>query len=106
MRSSKMTLGALLVCGFCLAPPGNAQDQKMSAISQSIIRAVQAQEPGWALEDPQAKDDELLHRWKHGDEDLVITIDRVSSVEEVTAMLNAVPRQLAVSAMPQRRTDI
>ena len=78
----------------------------MSAISQSIIRAVRAQEPGWALEDPQAKDDELLHRWKHGDEDLVITIDRVSSVEEVTSELDAVPRKLAGSAMPQRRTDI
>lgn len=106
MRSSKTTLGALLVCGFCLAASVNAQEQEMSALSQSIITAVQAQEPGWAIEDPEAKADELLHRWKHGDEDLVISIERVSSVEEVTSVLDAVPRQLSGSAMPQQRTDI
>jgi hypothetical protein len=78
----------------------------MRTLSQSIITAVQAQELGWAIEDPEAKDDELLHRWKHGDEDLVITIERVSTVEEVTSVLDAVPKQLSGSAMPQERTDI
>jgi len=78
----------------------------MSALSQSIITAVQAQEPGWAIEDPEAKGDELTHRWKHGDEDLVISIERVSTVEEATSVLDAVPRQLSGSAIPQHRKDI
>ena len=106
MRSSKRRVGALLVCGFWLAASVNGQEQEMSALSQSIITAVQAQEPGWTLEDPVARGDELTHRWKHGYEEVVIRIDRVASVEAATSALDAVPRQLSVSAEPQPRTDI
>jgi hypothetical protein len=106
MRSSKMTLGALGVCGFCLATSVNAQEQEMSALSQSIITAVQTRESGWELEHRVVRGDELTHRWKHGHEDLVIAIDRAATVEEATSRLDAVPRQLSVSARPQHRTDI
>ena len=96
----------IFLCGLVLTARANAQAQDMKALSQSIVTAVQAQEPGWQLQGSLTWDRDIEQRWGNRYERSTISVSRLESADEATSRLDFIPQTISSGAAAQRRTDI